>query len=138
MGSWNTGIPVHGGLAVDGGTGLTGASASGRSGVHGCRPRGGRGIVGCGECGGRLTGVRAVVWRSGGAAARWRSEKLGGEAFRRGRGEGRSAVRCGVLRGSSGGFYRAEGGHRRGQRSNGGDEWLLRSLRLVKAQFDGD
>jgi hypothetical protein len=46
--------------------------------------------------------VRAAVWRPGVAAAWWRSEKLGGEAFRRGRGEGRSAVRCGVLRGSSG------------------------------------
>jgi hypothetical protein len=50
--------------------------------------------------------------------------------FRRGRGEGRSAVGCGVLRGSSGGFYRAGGGRRRGGRNNGGDDWLLRPLRL--------
>jgi hypothetical protein len=27
-------------------------------------------------------------------------------------------------------FYRAGGGHWRGGRSNGGDEWLLRLLRL--------
>jgi hypothetical protein len=40
--------------------------------------------------------------RGGCQASRWRSEKLGGEAFRRGRGEGRNTVRCGVLRGSSG------------------------------------
>jgi hypothetical protein len=33
----------------------------------------------------------------GGRASRWRSEKFGGEAFRHGRGEGRSMVRCGVL-----------------------------------------
>jgi hypothetical protein len=39
------------------------------------------------------------VWRPGVTAAQWRSEKLGGEAFWRRRGEGRSAVICGVLRG---------------------------------------
>jgi hypothetical protein len=33
-------------------------------------------------------------------------------------------------RGPRGGFYRAGGGRRRGGRSNGGDEWLLRPLRL--------
>jgi hypothetical protein len=56
---------------------------------------------------------------------RWRSDratvvaqcghgKLGREGFWRGRGEEKGAVRCGVLRGSSGGFYRAEGGRREG------------------------
>jgi hypothetical protein len=46
-------------------------------------------------------------------------------------------VSCGVLRGSSGGFYRAGGGRRGGGRSNGGDEYPLRPLRLVKARFEG-
>jgi hypothetical protein len=32
--------------------------------------------------------------------------------------------------GPRGVFYRAERGHQRGGRSNGGDEWLLRPLRL--------
>jgi hypothetical protein len=32
--------------------------------------------------------------------------------------------------GPRGGFYRAGGGRRRGGQSNGGDEWLLRPLRL--------
>jgi hypothetical protein len=32
--------------------------------------------------------------------------------------------------GPRGGFYRAGGGRRRGGRSNGGDEWLLKPLRL--------
>jgi hypothetical protein len=49
--------------------------------------------------------------------------KLSGEGFWRGRGEEKGAVRCGVLRGSSGGFYRAGGGHRGGGRSNSGGEW---------------
>jgi hypothetical protein len=40
--------------------------------------------------------------RCGGRASQWRSEKFDSEAFRRGRGEGRSVVKCGVLRGSSG------------------------------------
>jgi hypothetical protein len=38
---------------------------------------------------------------------------IGGEAFRRGRGEERSSVRGGMLQGSSGAFIGA-GGHRRG------------------------
>jgi hypothetical protein len=32
--------------------------------------------------------------------------------------------------GPRGGFYRVGGGHPRGDRSNDGDEWLLRPLRL--------
>jgi hypothetical protein len=40
--------------------------------------------------------------------------------------------------GPRGGFYRAGGGRQRGGRSNGGDEWLLRPLRLFKARFEGD
>jgi hypothetical protein len=78
------------------------------------------------------------VWWPGVAVVWWRSEKLGGEAFRHGRGEGRSAVRCGVLWGPRGGFYRVGGGQRRGGQSNGSDEWLLRPLRLVTARFEGD
>jgi hypothetical protein len=57
--------------------------------------------------------------RHGGAVV---VRKLGGGAFRRGRGEGRSSVRGEMLRGSSGAFIGA-GGHRRGGRSNGGGEW---------------
>jgi hypothetical protein len=57
-----------------------------------------------GELGSGLTGARAAAWRPGG------------------RGEEKGAVRCGVLRGSSGGFYRAGGGRRGGGRSNGGGE----------------
>jgi hypothetical protein len=45
-------------------------------------------------------------------------------------------VECSV--GPRGGFYRAGGGRWRGGRSNGGDEWLLRLLRLVMSQFEGD
>jgi hypothetical protein len=40
--------------------------------------------------------------------------------------------------GPRGGFYRVGGRRRRGGRSNGDDEWLLRPLWLVKAQFEGD
>jgi hypothetical protein len=54
------------------------------------------------ELGSGLTGARAAVWRPGDAAARRSHRKLGGEGFRRGRGEERGSVRCGVLRGSSG------------------------------------
>jgi hypothetical protein len=68
-----------------------------------------------GEFGGWLTGAQAAVWWTGVTAARWWSGGLGGEAFRRGRGEERSSVRGGMLRGSSVAFIGA-GGHR----SNGG------------------
>jgi hypothetical protein len=49
-----------------------------------------------------LIGARAAAWRPGNVAARRGHDKLGGEGFRRGRGEERGSVRCGVLRGSSG------------------------------------
>jgi hypothetical protein len=55
-----------------------------------------------GELGSGLTGARVVVWRPGDGAAQWWLGKLGGEEFRLGRGEERSSVRCGMLRGSSG------------------------------------
>jgi hypothetical protein len=62
-----------------------------------------------GELGSGLTGARAAAWRLGDAVARRSHGKLGGEGFWHGRGEERGSLRCGVLRGSSGGFYRAGG-----------------------------
>jgi hypothetical protein len=73
----------------------------------------------------------AASRRGGGVVVR----KLGGGAFWRGR-EGRGSVRGEMLRGSSGAFNGA-GGSRRGGRSNGGGEWRLRPLRLIKTQFEG-
>jgi hypothetical protein len=82
-----------------------------------------------------------------------RERRCGGQAsLRRGGGQKNSVVRhSGAGEGNRrawrgvecsggprGGFYRAEGGRRRGGRSNGGDEWLLRLLRHVKAWFEGD
>jgi hypothetical protein len=40
--------------------------------------------------------------------------------------------------GPRGGFYRAGGGRRRGDRSNGDDEWLLRPLRLGLKGIKGE
>jgi hypothetical protein len=65
-----------------------------------------------GELSPSLTGARAVAWRPGDAAAQRGHGKLGAEGFQRGRGEDKGSARCGVLRGSSGGFYRAGGGRR--------------------------
>jgi hypothetical protein len=55
-----------------------------------------------GELGSGLTGAQAVAWRPGDAAVQRSHGKLGGEGFRRERGEERGSVRCGVSRGSSG------------------------------------
>jgi hypothetical protein len=93
--------------------------ASGRSGA--LKLTGG-GAIERGELGSGLTGARAVVWRPGDVAARRSHGKLGGEGFRRGRGEERGLVRCGVLRGSSGWIGPGEGVRGGGRRSNGGDE----------------
>jgi hypothetical protein len=93
-GAWTEGTGVrqraHRSMASDhsGALKLTGGGATER-GEHG-------------ELGSGLTGARAVVWRPDDAAARWWSGKLGGEEFWGGRGEERSSVRCGMLRGSSG------------------------------------
>jgi hypothetical protein len=78
------------------------STASGRSGTlkltgGGAIERGEHGELGSG-----LTGARAPVWRPGDAAARRGHGKLSAEGFRRGRGEEKGSVRCGVLRGSSG------------------------------------
>jgi hypothetical protein len=55
-----------------------------------------------GELSSGLTGARAVAWRPGDGGGAKRTRELGGEGFRHGRGEEKGAVRCGVLRGSSG------------------------------------
>jgi hypothetical protein len=88
------------------------STASGRSGALKLT---GRGTIERGEHGelsSGLTGARAAAWRPGDAAAQRSHGKLDGEGFRRGRGEERGSVRCGVLRESSGGFYGAGGGRR--------------------------
>jgi hypothetical protein len=69
----------------------------------GLRPPAAPGSMGVGQGAGEGEwGAGSAVWRLGITAAWWRSKKISGEAFRRGRGERRSVVRCGVLRGSSG------------------------------------
>jgi hypothetical protein len=60
---WTTGTPIHGGLAMAGRRGLTGAQPSGRSGAQWLTEGGatGRGVHGESTSG--LTGARAAVWR---------------------------------------------------------------------------
>jgi hypothetical protein len=62
----------------------------------------GGGAIERGELGSGLTEAQAAVWRLGDAVVRKSHGKLGREGFRRGRGEERGSMRCGVLRGSSG------------------------------------
>jgi hypothetical protein len=98
------------------------STASGRSGAPKLTGGGAKEREEHRELGSVLTGAQAAVWRPGDGGGTKRTRELGGEGFRRGRGEEKGAVRCGVLRGSSGGFYRAGGGRRGGGRSNGSDE----------------
>jgi hypothetical protein len=51
-----------------------------------------------------LTKAPTAAWRPGDGGGTKGSRELGGEGFRRGRGEGKGSMRCEVLRGSSGWF----------------------------------
>jgi hypothetical protein len=75
------------------------STASGRSGAPKLTGGGAKEREEHGDLGSGLTGARAAAWRPGDAAGRRGHGKLVGEGFRRGGGEERGSVRCGVLRG---------------------------------------
>jgi hypothetical protein len=80
------------------------STASGRSGAPKLTGGGAKEREEHGEFGSGLTGARVAAWRPGNGGGAKRSRELGGERFRRRRGEEKGSVRCEVLRGSSGWF----------------------------------